>query len=120
MIDDLERAVIDAGRAEPGAELRARVLAAAMPLVRPDDSRLDRIWFSPRWRTIAALAFLALVVLERTSPQVNTWAPVARDTQSNTTVRAAVAAAQEAGLSQDEVTVIVAQAIDAERARANQ
>ena len=44
-----------------------RVLATTMPLVRPDSSRLDRVWFSPRWRTAAVLALLALAGVETAS-----------------------------------------------------
>ncbi len=120
MMDDLERTLIDAERVAPAADLRARVLGSAMPLVRPDDSRLDHLWFSPGWRTTAALALLALAAVERFSPQITAWAPVVEVHRSNSSVQTVAAAARQAGLSPDETATIVAQAIEVERARANQ
>jgi len=64
MMDDLERQLLAAERPEPGANLRERVLAAMMPLVRADASRLDRIWFSRSWRMAAAAVLVGLLGAE--------------------------------------------------------
>ncbi len=116
MIDDLERALRDAGRVEPGAEVRARVLAAAMPLVRADDSRLDRLWFSVRWRAAVALALLVIAGVDRMTPRV-AWTPVAQDHLAANSAKAVVVAAREVGLTPEDTAVLVAQAIEAEGAR---
>ena len=115
MMDDLERSLLDAGKVQPGAEVRARVLAAAAPLVRPDRSQLDRIWFSHRWRMAAVLAALLLAVLNvvpasGTAPTLAAQAPRPAD---NT--QAVVTAAREAGLTPDVTVALCAQAIAAAR-----
>jgi len=117
-MDDVERSLLDAERPEPGADVRARVLAATMPLVRPDDSRLDRIWFSPRWRTAAVLAVLVLAGADAASRYTAPWAPAAQDRMASDTVRAVETAAREAGLPPSDAAALVAQAIAATRASA--
>jgi hypothetical protein len=117
MMDDLERELLEAGRAEPGADVRARVLAAAMPLVRADDSRLDRIWFSVRWRAAAALSLLVLAGVDRVTPRVVGWAAVAEDHLAANTAKAVAMAARDVGLPPDDTAVLVAQAVEAEGAR---
>jgi hypothetical protein len=117
MMDDLERALFDAGNVEPGADVRARVLAATMPLVRADDSRLDRIWFSVRWRAAAALSLLVLAGADMLTPRVVAWATVAQDHQAGNSAQAVAMAAREAGLTPDDTAVLVAQAVEAEGAR---
>jgi hypothetical protein len=117
MMDDLERALLDAERAEPGSEMRARVLAAAMPLVRADASLLDRVWFSVRWRAAAALSLLALAGVDMVSPGIAGWAPVAQDHVAPNLAKAVAMAAREVGLTPDDTAVLIAQAIEAEGAR---
>lgn len=117
MMDDLERALLDAGRVEPGADVRARVLAATMPLVRADDSRLDRIWFSVRWRSAAALSLLVLAGADRVTPRVVAWGTVAQDHLAANSAKAVAMAAREVGLTPDDTAVLIAQAIEAEGAR---
>jgi hypothetical protein len=114
MMDDLERALLDAGRVEPGADVRARVLAASTPLVRADDSRLDRIWFSVRWRAAAALSLLALAGAEMATPRAVAWAIVAQDHLVANSARAVAMAAREVGLTPDDTAVLVAQAVEAQ------
>ena len=72
MIDDIERQLLEAERPEPRADMRARVLAATMPLVRSDASRLDRVWFSPRWRMAALLALVVLAGVDAASTRIVT------------------------------------------------
>ncbi len=117
MMDDLERSLRDAQRVEPAAELRARVLAATMPLVRADDNRLDCIWFSARWRAAGVLSLLVLAGVEMLSPRVAAWAPVAQDHGAATSAQVVATAAQEAGLTSAETAVVVAQAIEAQQSR---
>ena len=97
--------------------MRARVLAAAMPLVRADDSRLDRVWFSVRWRVAAALLLLVLAGVEMATPRVVAGAAVAQDHVAANSVKAVAMAAREVGLTPDDTAVLIAQAIEAERAR---
>jgi hypothetical protein len=117
MMDDLERLLLDAGRPEAGAQVRARVLAATMHLVRPDDSTLDRVWFSPRWRAAAALTLLVLAGVDRVTPRAVAWEPVAQDHLAANSAKAVVMAAREVGLTPDDTAALVAQASEAERAR---
>jgi len=117
MKDDLERSLLDAGRVEPGADVRARVLAATVPLVRRDDSRLDRVWFSPRWRVAAVLMLVLLPGIDVVSTRLFVSMPVAEVRASAAgTVQAVEVAAREAGLPPDERAALVAQAIAAARA----
>lgn len=110
MMDDIERQLLEAERPEPPANLRARVLATTMPLVRRDDSRLDRVWFSRTWRTAGAMAFVALVVTEMLSgspaPAV---APPGRAALE--TAQAVEAAARDAGLPAAQASAFAAQAL---------
>jgi len=57
--------VREAGRIEPGASLRARVLETAAPLVRPSVTWADRAWCSRAWRLATVAAVLGLVALEQ-------------------------------------------------------
>jgi len=115
-MDDLERSLLDAERPEPGADVRARVLAATMPLVQPDDSRLDRVWFSPKWRVAAVLAVLVLAGVDAVSGRIIAWEPAAQDRPAANTTQAVAMAAREAGLTSDDTAALCAQAIAAARA----
>jgi hypothetical protein len=110
MMDDLERTLLDAERPEPGADVRARVLATTMPLVRPDRSRLDRVWFSPRWRAAAVLALLALAGVETASRYIVTWEPAGQDRAAANTTQTVTMVAREAGLTSDETAALCTQA----------
>ena len=117
-MDDIERQLLEAGRPEPGADVRARVLAKTLPLVRSDDSRLDRIWFSRTWRMAAVLAVLVLAGADAVSRYTAPWAPAAQDRMASDTVRAVETAAREAGLPPSDAAALVAQAIAAASASA--
>ena len=54
----------EAERLEPNPALRARVLAAARPRVRPSATWADRMWFSRAWRLAAMTIVLVLVAIE--------------------------------------------------------
>jgi hypothetical protein len=110
MMDDIERQLLDGGRPEPGRDVRARVLAAAMPLVRRDDSRLDRVWFSRTWRTAGATVFVALVVTEMLSGSpAPTVAPPGRAALE--TAQAVETAARDAGLPAAQASALAARAL---------
>ena len=116
-MDDLERSLLDAEKPEPGPDVRARVLAASMPLVRADDSRLDRMWYSRKWRVAAVLALLILAGVEWMAPQIVAWAPVAPEHLTANSAKAVAMAASEVGLTPDDTAVLIAQAIAAESTR---
>jgi hypothetical protein len=110
MIDDIERQLIEAERPEPPATMRARVLAATLPLVCAGANRLDRIWFSRAWRTAGAMVFVALVVTDMLSgspaPRV---APPGRAALE--TAQAVETAARDAGLPAAQASALAAQAL---------
>jgi hypothetical protein len=116
MMDHLERTLLDAERPVPGADVRVRVLASTMPLVRPDSSRLDRLWFSPRWRTAAVLALLALAGVETASRYIVTLEPAGQDVAAANATQSVAMAAREGGLTADETVALCAQASAAARA----
>jgi len=95
---------------EPAPDLRDRVLAAAVPRVRPSATWADRMWFSRRWRPAAIALLLALVVLDRisvvSSPPSNGFGPAAVET-----ARAVDEVAREAGLSRNEADVLARRAL---------
>ncbi len=117
MMDDLERSLRDAQSLEPAPELRARVLAATMPLVRAADNRLDCMWFSARWRAAGVLSLLVIAGVEMLAPRVAAWTAVAQDHGATTSVQVAATAALEVGLTPAETAVVVAQAIEAQQSR---
>ena len=80
-------------RLEPAASLRARVLDAAAPLVRPSAIWADRVWCSRAWRLAAVATVLMLVALEQMSlPGVD------RTPGPSANAMAAAAAAEETAL----------------------
>jgi hypothetical protein len=113
MMDEMEHSLLNAARPEPGADLRARVLAGAMPLVEPNGSRLDCMWFSRKWRTAAMLAVLILAITDAVSGHIVAWGPAAQNRAAADTVRTVEMAAREAGLSPADTGALVAQAIAA-------
>ena len=107
MMDDIEQQLREAERQEPHRQLRARVLAAAAPLVRPDASRLERMWFSRTWRVAAVLAFFALAGLESASSQLvapPAWGPSRQSDLAQTIESAAL----EVGLTPADVSALLA------------
>jgi hypothetical protein len=116
MMDDIERQLRAAERPEPRVELRAHVLATVMPLVRPDGSRLDRIWFSRGWRTAAVLALVVLAGLHLAPWSTLDSAPMTQDHPTADAAQSVAMAAREAGLSQADAVALGAQALAAARA----
>lgn len=108
MMDDIQRQLLESEHPGPRRELRERVLAATMPLVRPDDSRLDYMWFSPKWRVAAVLALVVItgveVVSNHASPTPDAqYRPPADPAQTVAMV------AIEAGLTPADAAALVAQ-----------
>ena len=116
MMEDLERQLLEAERPELEAAMRARVLAATMPLVRPEASRLDRVWFSPKWRTAAVLALVVLAGVELAPRRSVKSAPMPLDRATTDITQAVATAAREVGLRPDDTAALCAQAIAAARA----
>ena len=114
-MDEMEHSLLNAVRPEPGADVRERVLAAAMPLIEPHSSRLDLMWFSPKWRMAAMLAILVLACVDAVSEHIVAGQPAAQNRAAADTVRAVEMAAREAGLTPDDTEALVAQAIAATR-----
>ncbi len=112
--DDIERQLIEAGTPEPPTDLRARVLAAATPLVRANDSLIDRAWFAFRWRTAAALLFL-IVAAQALAPQSAGPANVAENRRIPDVVKTVEVAALEAGLTPAQAVELGTQALAASR-----
>jgi len=115
MMDDIERQLLEAGRPEPRGEARARVLAATMPLVRREGSRLDRIWFSRRWRTAAGLMLLILPGVDAVSTRIVALAPMTEVRRPADAAQAVEMAALEMGLTPADAAALRAQAIAATR-----
>lgn len=113
-MEDLEQQLLKAEQPELEGAMRARVLAATMPLVRPEARRLDRGWFSPRWRTAAVLALVILAGVELASRRNVESMP--QDPPPADPIQAIVTAAQEAGLTPSDTAALCAQAIAAARA----
>jgi hypothetical protein len=114
-MDKMENLLLNAEWPEPGVDVRARVLAAALPLVKSQSSRLDCMWFSPKWRMLAMLAILILAVVDAVSVHINVWAPAEQNGVARDTVRVVEMAAREAGLTPADTSALVAQAIAATR-----
>lgn len=110
MMGDIQRQLLETGRREPPWEMRERVLAATMPLVRPDDSRLDRMWFSPKWRMAGALVFFGLAGVEAVSNHLVAPAPQAQDRPAEDPAQTVAMAAIEVGLTPSDAAALVAQA----------
>ncbi|MEI6244062.1 MAG: hypothetical protein WCQ64_03355, partial [Acidobacteriota bacterium] len=97
MTDRIERQLLETDRPEPSGELRARVLAAAMPLVQADDSMLDRLWFSPTWRIAVVVSFIALAGLEVVSNRAAAPTASAQNQPSGTPAQTVAMVAAELG-----------------------
>ena len=110
MINDIERELLRAGQPDLPPDLRQRVLAVATPLVQPHASRLDVIWFSPRWRVAAVLVFVGLVAVDRLSSTTGDVTTQADGVPVRSSVTVAVQAAIAAGLGKSDVAAIAADA----------
>ena len=116
MTSEIERELLNAERPDPPPGLRQRVLATANPLVQPHDSRLDGIWFSPRWRLAALLVFFGLVAADRLSGVPEDGLTQADGLPGRSAVAVAAQAAVDAGLGKADVAAIAAQVALAQRA----
>jgi hypothetical protein len=110
MANDIERELLRAGQPDLPPELRRRVLETTSPLVQPHVSRLDAIWFSPRWRVAAALAFVGLVAVDRLSGVTGDVTTRVDGLPVGSSVAVAVQAAIDAGLGRADVAAIAAHA----------
>lgn len=110
MTNDIERELLRAGQPDLPPDLRLRVLAATGPLVQPHVSRLDAIWFSPRWRVAAVLVFFGLLAVDRLSSVTGDVTTRVDGLPVRSSVAVAVQAAIDAGLGRADVAVIAAHA----------
>ena len=111
----VERLLLEAEWLEPHGDVRRRVLGAAMPLVRPDRSRLDRIWFSPTYRLAAVLALIVLIGVDVVSGRLVSMASGAQERRASDVAQAVAMAALDAGLTPAEAAALAEQALDARR-----
>jgi hypothetical protein len=114
-MNDIEILLLNAEKPQPQEEMRTRVLAAALPLIEAQSSRLDHIWFSPKWHRLAILAILILAAVDVVSSRIIVWAPAEQNDVASNTVLAVRMAAREAGLTLTDTRALVAQAIAATR-----
>jgi hypothetical protein len=114
-MDDIEKLLLNAERPKPREDMRTRVLVAALPLVESQSSRLDRMWFSLKWRMLATLAVVVLAAIDVVSSRSNVWAPTEQNRIVGDNVRVVEMAAREAGLTPADTRALVAQALAASR-----
>jgi hypothetical protein len=110
MMSDISRRLLESERPEPGRAMRERVLAATMPLVQPDHSRLDRMWFSPKWRMAAVLGLAVLAGVEAVSDHVAP-APEAQYSPPPDPAQTVAMVAIEMGLTPADAAALVAQVL---------
>ena len=108
-----EERLRQAGLPQPAADLRDRVLAAAVPRVRREARAnwADRVWFSRRWRLAAVALLFALVSLDEISavsglPRAENPGVAAVETQ-----RAADEVARQAGLTPQQARALADRAL---------
>jgi hypothetical protein len=106
---EIERELLNAGRPDPPPSLRQRVLTAASQLVQSDESRLDAMWFSPRWRVAAVLVFFGLAAADVLSSATDGLAPPLDGTPVQSPVTVATQAAIDAGFGKADLAAIAAQ-----------
>ena len=111
MTDELRERLRAPGQVQPPPDMRVRVLAAASPLLQPNDSRLDRLWFSRTWRTAAVLALVAIAGLEAVSNRFVLPAPQVVQRVPGNPAEITELAALELGLSPDDAAALSRQAI---------
>jgi|SRR5579864_1296179 len=109
-MNDIQRRLLESERPEPGRAMRERVLTATMPLVRPDRSRLDRMWFSPKWRMAAVLGLVVLAGVEAVSDHVAP-APETQYRPPADPAQTVAMVAIEMGLTPSDAAALVAQVI---------
>jgi len=99
--DGIKRRLGEVRLSAPSPDLRARVLAAAAPLVERRLTWSDRMWFSRGWRIAAASVFVVLLALN--------WWPPSRatmpDAEVNDPARATITAEAERLASELNMTV---------------
>jgi hypothetical protein len=110
MTSDIERELLDAAKPDLPPALRQRVLTTASALVQPDASRLDAIWFSPRWRVAAVLVFFGIIAADALSRDIEGVPPQVESLRMHSSVEIAAQAAIDAGLGMADVAAIAAQA----------
>ena len=110
MANDIERELLRARQPDLPPDLRQRVLANTSPLVQPHGSRLDAIWFSPRWRVAAVVVFFGLVAADRMSSVSGDVTTQADGLPIRSSVAVAVQAAIDSGLGSADVAAIAAHA----------
>ncbi len=110
MRNEIERELLNTLRPDPPSSLRPRVLTMASQLVQPQQSRLDVMWFSPRWRVAAVLVFFGLVAADVLSRATDGFASRLDGPPVQSSVTVATQAAIDAGLGKAEVAAIAAQA----------
>jgi hypothetical protein len=96
---------------EPASDLRDRVLAAAMPRVRPSATWADRMWFSRCWRLAAVALLLALVVLDRIPVVPGSRSPDVPGFAAVETARAVAEVARQVGLPPDQAEALARRAL---------
>jgi len=109
--DPIEQRLLGPGLPEPAADLRDRVLAAALPLLRPSAIWADRMWFSRRWRLAAIALLLVLVVLGHFSAAPGSFAPSSPDRTAVETAQAVEEAARQVGLPPDQAAALARRAL---------
>jgi len=110
MRNEIEQELLNTGRPDPPPSLRQRILTTASQLVQPHESRLDVMWFSPRWRVAAVLVFFGLVAADVLSSATDGLASRLDGPPVGSSVTVATQAAIDAGLGKADVTAIAAQA----------
>lgn len=109
-----------AGLPEPARDLRDRVLAAAVPRVRPSATWADRMWFSRRWRFAAVALFFAVLALDRISITPGSRVAGGPSPTAVETARAAEEAARQVGLPPDQAAALARRALIAASRPASQ
>ena len=110
MANDIEQELLRAAQPDLPPDLRQRVLANTSPLVQPNGSRLDAIWFSPRWRVAAVAVFFGVLAADRMSSVAVDVTTEADGLPIRSSVAVAVQAAIDSGLGRADVAAIAAHA----------
>jgi hypothetical protein len=110
MRTEIEQELLNTGRPDPPPFLRQRILTTAGQLVQPHESRLDVMWFSPRWRVAAVLVFVGLVAADVLSSATDRLASRLDGPPVQGSAIVATQAAIDAGLGKADVAAIAAQA----------
>jgi hypothetical protein len=93
----------------PPEPLRARVMGAAEPGIRPSVSWSDRLWFSRRWRLAAGATAVAMAALDFAFGG-RAPSPVGPHESARATAQAVDEAARQAGLGAEQARVFAQRA----------